>query len=62
MASNPDVPNKVELTAVTSTPHEHVSLNWNVKNFKAIVLSASPTLDGNAVAVASLPFKLVSTN
>jgi len=59
MASHHDVPNQVELTVVTSTPHEHVALNRDVKNFKALVQSASPPLDGNAVVVASLPFKLV---
>jgi len=62
MASHPDVPNKVEVTAVTTTPHEHVTLNWTVKNFKTLVQSASPTLDGNDVVVASLPFKLVNMN
>jgi len=62
MASHPDVPNKVELSAVTCTLHEHVALKWDVKNFKALVQSASPTLDGNPILIASLPFKLVSAN
>jgi len=60
MASSSTTFSKVELSAVTSTPHEQIALNWNVKNFKALVQSASPPVDGNAVTtVALLPFKLV---
>jgi len=46
----------VELSAVTSFPHEHVSFNWNVKNFKKLVDRA---LDKDEEDVATLPFKLV---
>jgi len=61
MASHPNVPNKVELSAVTSAPHEHVALKWNVKNFKTLVESAAVPMNTDSVVVASLPFKLVCT-
>jgi len=46
----------VELSAVTSNPHEHVVLNWQVKNFKKLVDRA---LDKDEHTVATLPFSLV---
>jgi len=49
---------RVEMTAVTSTPHEHMAFNWNVKNFKALVDSA---IDKDEEEVAKLSFTLVST-
>jgi len=49
--------NKVELTAVTSTPHEHIELKWNVQNFKALLERALV----KGTTVASLPFKLVKS-
>jgi len=64
MASHRSVPNKVELSAVTSTLHEHVALNWTVNNFKTLIESAPAAAlnEGSVVVVASLPFKLVNIN
>jgi len=44
--------NKVELTAVTATPHEHVELKWSVLLERALV---------KGTTVASLSFKLVKS-
>jgi len=48
--------NEVELSAVTSMPHEHVAFNWNVRNFKKLVDSA---IDKEEAVLAKLPFNLV---
>jgi len=61
MASNAGAVSKVELSAVTSTPHEQVTFDWRVENFKGLVESALAKGKTNedaqrAVVVARLPF------
>jgi len=50
--------NKVELSAVSSIPQEHVEFNWNVQNFQAVVNTA---VEKGEKVIAKLSFNLVNT-
>jgi len=61
MASASTAFTKVEQSAVTSTPHEHVEFNWTVQNFRALVqIATASDNDDDNVIIATLPFNLVN--
>jgi len=62
MAKCPSAFNKVELSAVSSSPHQHVAFNWNVQNFKALLDTAIVYCEEYDGYIASFPFALVIMN